>query len=406
MKTLYIDCSMGAAGDMLTAALLELVPDSDECIKKLNSLNIPGVKILKENTEKCGICATHIEVLVDGVSEHEGMHDHEHHDHHHDHEHDHHHDHHHSGMHEIEHIINDLDVSDKVKNDALSVYNLIAEAEGHVHGKPVTQIHFHEVGTMDAVADVVSACYLLNELAPDEVVVSPIHVGSGTVRCAHGVLPVPAPATAYILRDVPIYGGEIKGELCTPTGAAILKYYATGFGNMPVMNTKAIGYGAGTKDFEAANVVRAILGEKETSKNAGDMVIELACNIDDMTGEEIGYAIDTLFAEGARDAYTVPIGMKKSRPGTMICVMCDEAEREKFISLLFKHTTTIGIRENVYKRYVLDRTTETIRTKFGDVKQKVSEGYGVKRVKYENDDLVRIANETGMSLREIKEQLD
>lgn len=169
------------------------------------------------------------------------------------------HTHHHRGMHEIEHIIEDLKLSQKVRSDVLAVYALIAEAESHVHGVPVTDIHFHEVGTMDAIADITAVCLLMERIAPQQVISSPVHVGSGHVHCAHGILPVPAPATAYILRDVPIYGGGIKGELCTPTGAALLKHFVTSFGNMPVMKTEMIGYGMGKKDFEAANCVRAFL---------------------------------------------------------------------------------------------------------------------------------------------------
>ena len=257
MKTLYFDCAMGAAGDMLTAALLELVSDKEAFVKKLNALKIPGVVYRAEAAEKCGIRGTHMTVTVNGEEEEAGEDVHEH-----DHDHEHHH-HHHSGMHEIEHIVEDLPVSSYVLRSVLGVYRLIAEAESHAHGVPVTEIHFHEVGTMDAVADVTAVCLLMEELKPDKVVVSPIHVGSGQVRCAHGILPVPAPATAYILRDAPIYGGKIRGELCTPTGAALLRYFADEFGPMPVMKTEAIGYGMGKKDFEAANCVRALLGEAD-----------------------------------------------------------------------------------------------------------------------------------------------
>ena len=430
MKTLYLDCGMGAAGDMLTAALIELLPDADSFMEKINRLGIPGVKIEREKSVKCGITGTHISVKVHGVEECEGGHgyDHEHevhhgHEHHHgdEHGHEHHHEdghdhehahshHHHSSMHEIEHIIMDLNLPAKVKEDILAVYSLIAEAESHAHGVPVTDIHFHEVGTMDAIADVTAVCMLMNEIAPDEVIVSPVHVGSGTVKCAHGTLPVPAPATAFILKDVPIYGGSIKGELCTPTGAALLKHFATAFADMPVMKTKAIGYGMGKKDFETANCVRAMLGESfdktdMEARDKTDVMLELSCNVDDMTAEEIGFAMERLFEEGAREVYTIPIGMKKSRPGTLIRVICLEADREKMLALLFKHTTTIGIREAVTKRYVLDRRMETINTPYGEVRRKVSSGYGVSRAKYEYDDLQRIAKEQDMSLDEVRECL-
>ena len=407
MKTLYLDCSMGAAGDMLTAALLELLPDQEVFLEKLNALCIPGVRFQRETSVKCGITGTHISVTVHGEEEesqdhhaHDHSHDHEHsHEHEHNHDHEHEHSHHHSSLHDIEHIVRGhLSVSEKVKDDVMAVYQQIAEAESRAHGVDVTQIHFHEVGTLDAIADITAVCMLMEELAPDEVIVSPVHVGSGQVRCAHGILPVPAPATAYILRDVPIYGGSVRGELCTPTGAALLKHFATRFGDMPVMRTKAIGYGMGKKDFEAANCVRAMLGE--SGKN-DDAVVELSCNVDDMTAEALGFAMEALFAAGALEVYTVPIGMKKSRPGTLLCVMCHESERETMLQLVFRHTSTLGVREQVSKRYTLTRTTETIETPNGTVRKKISEGYGVTRAKYEYEDIAGIARKKGISLADV-----
>ena len=401
MKTLYLDCGMGAAGDMLTAALVELLPNPDEFIEKLNALSIPDVQFVKESVAKCGIAGTHISVLVGGAEESEGMH--EHHDHQHHHGHAHNHEHRHSGMHDIEHVISHLDIPDKVREDILAVYGLIAEAESHVHGVPVTEIHFHEVGTLDAVADVTAVCMLMDVLSPDEVVVSPVHVGSGQVKCAHGILPVPAPATAYILRDVPIYGGSIQGELCTPTGAALLKHFATRFGDMSVIKTQAIGYGMGKKDFPRANCVRAMLGE---TAEQTDTVSELSCNVDDMTAEAIGFAMERLFEGGAYEVYTIPIGMKKSRPGTLIRVICASADKEKIVGLLFKHTSTIGVRESVAHRFVLERRIESLQTDYGEVHRKVSSGYGVLRVKYEHDDLARIAKEQNISLDEVRKHIE
>ena len=404
MKTLYLDCSMGAAGDMLAAALLELLPDPDAFVAELNALAIPDVKFSREASVKCGITGTHLQVTVHG--EEEGAHDHHHahsHDHHHDHAHAHHHDHahshhHHASLHDIEHIVRGhLSLPATVADNVMAVYHLIADAESKAHGKPVSEIHFHEVGTMDAIADITAVCLLMHRLAPDEIIVSPVHVGSGQVHCTHGILPVPAPATATILQDVPIYGGSIQGELCTPTGAALLKHFADSFGDMPVMRTSAIGYGMGKKDFPAANCVRALLGERSA---ASDDVIELCCNIDDMTGEAIGYAFDKLFAAGALDVYTIPIGMKKSRPGHLLHVICREADKDALVRALFAHTTTIGIRENRFRRYTLDRHIETIETADGPVRRKCSTGYGVSREKFEHDDLARIADAQGLSLRE------
>ena len=404
MKTIYLDCGMGAAGDMLTAALLELTADPADFVKRLNSLGIPKVTYIAEKSVKCGITGTHMRVLADGAEEDEHIHSHHHEHHHHDHEHhDHEHEHHHhTGLHEIEHIVSHLEVSEKVKKDILAVYTLIAEAESHVHGRPVSEIHFHEVGTIDAVADVAAVCMLMEELSPDRVIASPVHVGSGSVRCAHGILPVPAPATAYILRDIPIYGGSIDGELCTPTGAALLKYFVGSFGEMPVMRPSAIGYGMGRKDFERANCVRAILGETEEKTQ---QMYELSCNVDDMTAEDIAFACDRLFAGGANEVFTVPVGMKKSRSGILIKVICTEQDREQLIKLMFEHTTTLGVRDMPFERHVLERRIVTEESCFGTVRKKVSSGFGITREKYEHDDLERIAAEQGMSIEQVRRML-
>lgn len=306
-------------------------------------------------------------------------------------------------MHEIEHIVSGLSLSENIKKDILTVYSLIAEAESHAHGVPVTEIHFHEVGTMDAIADVTAVCMLIDRLSPDQIIASPVHVGSGHIKCAHGILPVPAPATAYILRDVPIYGGGIKSELCTPTGAALLKHFVTKFGEMPVMRTTAIGYGMGKKDFTAANCVRAMIGETE---NSSDTITELLCNLDDMTAEAIGFAEKLFLEAGAVDVYTIPTQMKKSRPGILLSVMCHEKDKEHILRLIFKHTTTLGVRENVSRRYTLSRSIKSIPTEYGDVRKKVSVGYGVTKEKYEFEDIARIAREQGLSLFEVSNLIE
>ena len=415
MKILYLDCGMGAAGDMLSAALIDLLPEPDAFVKKLNALDIPGVEYRLEKKVKCGIVGAGMTVLVDGIEEGAAMHEHmhgHHHDHEHTHDHGHHHDHGHThdhshghvhrGMADIEHIVRGhLDIPEHVKDDVMAVYGLIADAESRAHGVPVTQIHFHEVGTMDAVADITAVCLLMDEIGADQVIASPVAVGSGQVKCAHGILPVPAPATAHILQGVPTYAGSVKGELCTPTGAALLKHFAGSFGEMPAMVTEKIGYGMGKKDFGAANCVRAMLGE--TADREGAEVLELSCNVDDMTAEEIGFAMDKLFEGGAREVFTVPIGMKKNRPGTLIKVICDRSEAQNMAALIFKYTTTIGIREYPLHRYVLDRTEDAVETPHGKVRRKTSTGYGVTKTKYEYNDLARIATEQGISLRRARE---
>ena len=395
MRTLYLDLGMGAAGDMLTAALLELTDNKDRFVSIINSLMPDSVEVTAHESTKCGIVGTHMHVAIDGLEEHE----HHHHDHEHDHDHEHHHHHHeHASMSGVEEIIDGLFIPENVKQDAINVYKIIADAESKVHGVPVTEIHFHEVGSLDAVVDVVSVCLLMDKIKPDKVIASHVHVGSGTVKCAHGVLPVPAPATANILSGIPIYSAEIKGELCTPTGAALLKYFVDEFASMPVMTVERIGYGMGHKDFPQANCVRALLGT--TSASLED-IIELTCNIDDMTPERIGFVSELLMDEGALDVYTTPVVMKKSRPGFLFSVICKESVKDKMVNRIFKHTTTLGIRENISRRYTLNRKVETVSTQYGDVRVKKSEGFGVERSKYEYEDLARIAREKGISIEEV-----
>ena len=428
MKTLYLECSMGAAGDMLTAALLELTGDRKAFTDKMNAIGLPGVHVEAEAAVKCGITGTHMKVTVDGVEEESAdaqVHTHEEHDHDHGHPHDHDHDHdhghahpheeehehshdhghghhHHASVAEIDTMIDSLDVSDRVKADAKAVYALIADAESKVHGRPVSDIHFHEVGTLDAVADVVGVCLLMETLSPEQVIASPIHTGSGHVHCAHGILPVPAPATALILTGIPSYGGAVKGELCTPTGAALLKHFVSRFGDRPVMTIETVGYGMGKKDFEQANCVRAFLGESEGTR---EQITRLECNLDDMTGEDIGFATEQLFAAGALEVYTQSVGMKKSRPGVLLSVICLPADADRLAETIMKHTTTLGVRRQDLSRYALRRKIETVDTDWGKVRVKRASGMGAAREKYEYDDLAALAKEHGVSLGEVREMI-
>ena len=436
MKTLYLECNMGAAGDMLTAALLELHPDPQGFVERMNRLGLPGVVFAAQPAVKCGITGTQVSVTVGGeeeeshdvplhshvhetaqdeahpghahdhvhVHDHEHTHDHEHehtHGHEHSHEHGHGH-HHHAGMGDIRHILSHLDIPQPVRQDAEAVYQLIAQAESHAHGRPVEEIHFHEVGTLDAVTDVVAVCWLLHDLAPEQIVASPVHVGCGQVRCAHGILPVPAPATAYILQGVPTYGGSVQGELCTPTGAALLKHFVQRFGSSPVMRVEKTGYGMGKKDFEAANCVRAMLGQTQEESTT---IAQLACNLDDMTPEALGFAQECLWEAGALDVTTAPIGMKKNRPGVQLTCLCRLEDREKLVSVLFAHTTTLGVRESLCTRYTLARSQRTVETEHGPVRVKEARGWGVTREKPEYEDVANIAREQGLTLDQVKELL-
>lgn len=393
MKILYIECSMGVAGDMLMGALYELLNDEDrkKFTDKMNSLGIEGLHVEAVPSVKCGINGTHMNVTIDGHEELESHHSG-------------HHNHHGASMHDIRHVIDAAGISENVKKNAVEVYECIAQAESRVHGKSADEIHFHEVGSKDAMADVIGCCMLIDIIGADRIVVSPVTTGFGNVRCAHGILPVPAPATALILNDVPLRAGSIEGELCTPTGAALVKHYADEFGNMPQMTVSRIGYGMGTKDFAAANCVRVFVGIQAT--RTAKTIVQLCCNIDDMTAEELGYAAELLMDEGALDVYTTAIGMKKSRPATLLTVMCREEDRERIAGLIFRNTTTLGMRVYHCERMILERSEKTLHTEFGDVRCKEASGYGVVRSKLEYDDVRRLAKSSGRSIREIRDIIE
>ena len=302
-------------------------------------------------------------------------------------------------MQDIWELIDGLKVSDRVKTDAKAVYALIADAESKAHGRPVSEIHVHEVGTMDAVADVVGVCLLMEALSPDRVLASPVSTGSGHVHCAHGILPVPAPATALILQGIPSQSGHIRGELCTPTGAALLKHFVSAFGERPVMTVDAIGYGMGRKDFEQANCVRAFLGETAGER---EPITKLECNLDDITGEDLGFAMTQLFAAGASDVFTQPIGMKKNRPGILLSVICRPEDADRLAELIMKHTSTLGIRRQDMKRYFLNRKIGTVSTEYGEVRVKYAAGMGVEKAKPEFDDLAALAEKHQVSLSAVR----
>ncbi len=498
---------MGAAGDMLMAALYEVCDQKELFLTTMNEIFAPlQISVEAEPATKCGIGGTHMRVSVHGEEEAAALrpshavrsmtlHDSiknaapknkviqgisgdmepvpedlsgdagkqdagysysgqeaSAHGHHHGQEdgqtadasHDHTHEHHHTDYPSIRARIDSFPLPDAVKVAAGAVYQILGEAEAKVHETDLEQIHFHEVGTLDAVADVVGCALLIHMIAPDQIFASPIHLGSGFVRCAHGVLPVPAPATAEILKGIPCYTGSIAGELCTPTGAAILKYYVHKFFSMPSMLPQAIGYGMGKKDFDIANCVRVFLGEtfieetpewqdpavytaaaeesmasreaaeesnavpaeeeKEDEEDfedgfpSDDSVLAISCNIDDMTGEAIGLATEILMAAGALDVYTVPIQMKKSRPGILLTCICEPEERDKFTGLFFLHTSTRGIRYQIYERSTLESTFVTRPTAYGNIRIKKSSGYGIEKEKPEFEDLKSVVLKNGCSL--------
>ena len=309
----------------------------------------------------------------------------------------------HRGLGEIREIVEGLELSPAVKDRVLEVYGLIAQAESKAHGRPVEEVHFHEVGSMDALADIVGVCLLMEQIAPEQVLASPVHVGSGQVRCAHGVLPVPAPATAHILQGVPMYGGAVRGELCTPTGAALLKTFVTSFGQMPPLAVEKTGYGMGKKDFEAANCVRAFLGDTPQER---EQAVELRCNLDDMTPEELGFAMERLLELGALDVYLSPVGMKKSRPGVMLSCLCNPADEQKMVQAMFRHLSTLGIRRYLVDRYRLERSVEWRQGPLGQARVKHASGFGVQKSKLEYEDLASIAKEQDLSLFQVRDSFE
>lgn len=361
-------------------------------------------------SEKCGIWGTKMNVVILGQEEtSERVHNHL-----------------HTGYQEMLEQIGNLPVSASVKEHAKAVYTLIGNAESAAHHTDISQIHFHEVGTLDAIMDVVGCCLLIELLNPEQIIASPIHVGSGSVRCAHGILPVPAPATAELLKDIPIYGGSIDGELCTPTGAALLKHFSSQFTPMPPMTVEQTGYGMGAKDFDTANCLRAFWGnlsilpvpsprqlpgypsaaavksdgDKETHPDyyteqfhSLDQILELSCNLDDMTPETISYATKLLRDAGALDVYTTPINMKKDRPGILLTVLCNVTEESRFSRLILTHTATRGIRIQPCYRRTLDAQFRKISTVYGEITIKISTGYGITKCKPEYEDVAAAARQ-------------
>ncbi len=377
---LYFECNMGASGDMLASALVDLFEDKAAVVSELNSLGLPDTEISYSVSEKCGISGAHLDIVIKGETETPEAHHH------------HHHHHSHRSLGDIFEIIDSLCADEKVKADAKEIYKVVASAEAQAHNAPVSEVHFHELGMLDAVADVTICAYLINRLKPERIIASPVNVGSGTVKCAHGVLPVPAPATANILNGVPYYKSEIETELCTPTGAAILKYFADEFTAEPVFtNVIKTGIGTGTKELERANILRVFAFEDVT-------VAELSCNIDDMTGEEAAFAAEVMMNSGALDCFITPVTMKKGRPAYLFTVLCRNSEAEKFAELIFKHTTTIGIRKYSPSRYTLERTIDEKK----GVRIKRSEGFGIKREKAEFEDIKKLALEKDISLFEAR----
>ena len=405
MKTVYFECAMGAAGDMLMGALYELCPEKEKFLRDMNAL-CHGVTVEAEPVRRQGIAGTHMRVVIHGHEEGEHTHDHHHHDHDHHHSHEHPHHEHHS-LADIEAMIDGFALPQPVRENAKRTYALIAEAESAAHGVDVGEVHFHEVGAMDAVVDVTGVCYLMHLLGPEAVCASAVTVGSGTVHTAHGLLPVPAPATAKLLTGVPVAAGDISAELCTPTGAALLRTFAGSFGPMPDGVVLGCGYGCGTKDFPRANCVRAFLIDPLVrAEEPNDTVTELKANIDDMTGEDLGFTMDRLMEEGALDVSYAPVYMKKNRPGVVLTCLCRLEDADRLAAALLRHTSTFGVRRTDCPRYAMEVSTETVDTAYGPIPRKTGTGYGLTKSKPEYAAIEKAAREHKVPLAAVREAYD
>ncbi len=380
MSMAYFDCFSGAAGDMIVGALLDAGATLDRVRETLSGLDVSGYAVNAEKVTKQGFAATRFSVDVGSGDDH------------------------HRHLKDIVAIINGSELPETVKTRSATAFTKLAAAEAEVHGSTIGKVHFHEVGAVDAIVDVVAAMAALDELSVGRVVCSPICVGSGTVQMAHGVLPVPAPATALLLRGVPLVASHEAGERTTPTGAAILTTLADHFGPLPDVTPRAIGYGAGTREgVHRPNLLRVILGDVVADAERDEVVV-LETAIDDCTGEAIGHAIDRLLNAGALDAYCSPIQMKKSRPGSLLTVISSFADADRLEAMLFAETTTFGIRRTTACRSKLSREHEAVDTPHGPVRMKVGRRGGeIISVSPEYEDCRRIATEKGLPLRIVED---
>jgi len=379
MNIAYFDCFSGAGGDMIVAALIDAGADVEALRTGLSSLKIGGYNLSVERVTRQGIAATRFHVELEPTA--------------------------HQPHRHLRHILDILKASDLpegVQRKACRIFERLAEAEAAVHGTTVEKVHFHEVGAVDAIVDVVGAVFALDLLRADRVICSPIPTGSGTVTCDHGVLPIPAPATARLLHGVPIAACNEVGELTTPTGAAVLTTLASGFGPIPEMTLTAVGYGAGAREGQGRpNVLRVLIGQAAGDQSDADQIVMLETNLDDASPEMIGYGMERLLKEGALDVYAVPIQMKKGRPGVVLTVLCHVAKASVMERVLFAETTTFGVRRRTVERTKLRRRFETVTTRFGDIRMKIGEREDVVTASPEYEDCKAAAVKHGVALREV-----
>jgi pyridinium-3,5-bisthiocarboxylic acid mononucleotide nickel chelatase len=409
LTTLYFDCFSGAAGDMILGALVDVGVPLDDLRSALGRLAVDRDAVWTERVSRAGITATRFCVRDESPVEHGHSHEHGH-VHGHDHGHRHAsavvHDrrvHAHRTLSEIDTLIDGSSLSAIGKDRAKHLFARLGEAESAIHGTPLDRVHLHEVGALDSIIDIVGTVHALEMLKVDRVVASPLNVGSGSVRSAHGTYPVPAPATAWLLRDAPIYSGSQQAELVTPTGALLVTSYATGYGPIPPMRLKQVGYGAGTRDFpDSPNVLRILVGESDSTAPS-HIVVVVEAEIDDMNPQIFGILMEQLLAEGALDVFYTSIQMKKNRPGTLLTVIAAPDARQRLTSTIFRETTTIGVRYTEMARECLERETITVDTPLGTVRFKVARRNGeVLNASPEFDDCARLARERNVPVKDVQ----
>ncbi|HXX99864.1 MAG TPA: nickel pincer cofactor biosynthesis protein LarC [Candidatus Limnocylindrales bacterium] len=383
MKTAYFDCFSGISGDMTLGALVDAGCPLDFLRDKLRGLQVPGWEISAEKVWKSGLAATHIRVKTEDTRTHRSLST-------------------------ILGILEHSGLESRVKQRASDIFTKLGEAEAAVHDVPLEKIHFHEVGAVDAIVDIVGACIGFGELGIESFACSPLNVGGGTAKMAHGILPVPAPATARLLMGKPTYSNGVQKELVTPTGAAIVATLCENFGPQPAMKVSAIGYGAGTTDIEGQpNVLRIMVGEvsNKVVEGHGGTIRVLEANLDDMNPQIFGYLLEKALAAGALDVFATPIQMKKNRPGTLVTVLCQPEDEAKFQAMLFAETTTLGVRSHLVERQALPREHVKVTTRFGEVRVKISRaGDQVQHASPEFEDCRKLAEEKNVPLHEVMEQ--
>jgi len=443
MRIAYLECFSGISGDMFLGALVDAGVPSELLVRTVEALGVDA-RLEISRVDRSGISATKVDVIAAGEKElpreefwekealstqqsalspstsspathtHEHSHSHDHghthsHAHNHTHSHSHAHEHHHRGLKEIKEIINKAAISETAKARAIRIFEALGAAEAKVHNSSIEKIHFHEVGAIDAIVDITCAAVGSEALDVDEIICSPLNVGGGSVVCAHGTFPIPAPATLELLRHAPVYSGEIQKELVTPTGAAIVSVLASRFAGFPKMRPSRTGYGAGTRDFKGhPNVVRLTIGETSEEHTAAfpeEPITILEANIDDMSPQVFGYVMDQALHQGALDVFATPVQMKKNRPGILLSVVCHPEDEQKLTRLIFAETTTLGVRMREEKRARLARRHVTVNTRWGEVRMKLAGVNGsISNYAPEYEDCRRIAEERRVPLKSVMQE--